>query len=80
MITAGGGITPLRADFCRSKTYHAEALSTPPLTWAPHDMPQSLLLGRVRSAIRLRPYSIRTEDAYVNAIRRFIIYHRKRYP
>ena len=34
-------------------------------------MPQPLLLDQVRSAIRLRHYSIRTEEAYVNVIRRF---------
>jgi Phage integrase, N-terminal SAM-like domain. len=38
------------------------------------------LLEQVRSAIRLRHYSIRTEEAYVNVIRRFILYHRKRHP
>jgi site-specific recombinase XerD len=38
------------------------------------------LLDQVRSAIRLRHYSIRTEEAYVNVIRRFIIYHQKRHP
>lgn len=43
-------------------------------------MPQPRLLDQVRSAIRLRHYSIRTEEAYVNVIRRFILYHRKRHP
>ena len=43
-------------------------------------MPQSSLLDQVRSAIRLRHYSIRTEEAYVNVIRRFILYHKKRHP
>jgi integron integrase len=38
------------------------------------------LLDRVRYAIRLRHYSIRTEEAYVGWIRRFILYHRKRHP
>jgi integron integrase len=38
------------------------------------------LLDQVRSALRLRHYSIRTEEAYINAIRHFIIYHRKRHP
>jgi hypothetical protein len=38
------------------------------------------LLEQVRSAIRLRHDSIRTEEAYVNIIRRFILYHRKRHP
>lgn len=43
-------------------------------------MPQSTLLETVRSAIRLRHYSIRTEEAYVNVVRRFIIFHGKRHP
>lgn len=43
-------------------------------------MPQPSLLDQVREAIRLRHYSIRTEEAYVNAVRRFILYHGKRHP
>jgi site-specific recombinase XerD len=39
-----------------------------------------MLLDQVRSAIRLRHHSIRTEEAYVNVIRRFILYHRKHHP
>lgn len=38
------------------------------------------LLDRVRNEIRVRHYSIRTEEAYVNWIRRFILFHRKRHP
>ena len=38
------------------------------------------LLDRVRAAIRTRHYSIRTEEAYVAWIRRYILYHRKRHP
>src|SRR5437763_17032680 len=38
------------------------------------------LLDRVRSDIRLRHYSPRTEEAYVGWIRRFVIFHRKRHP
>ena len=38
------------------------------------------LLDRVRDAIRVKHYSIRTEQAYVNWIRRFILFHRKRHP
>ena len=43
-------------------------------------MPKSPLLDQVREVLRLRHYSIRTEEAYVQAIRRFILYHRKRHP
>ena len=38
------------------------------------------LLDRVRDAIRLKQYSIRTEDSYVDWIRRFILFHGKRHP
>lgn len=38
------------------------------------------LLEQVREAIRVRHYSIRTEDAYVDWIRRFIVFHGKRHP
>jgi integron integrase len=38
------------------------------------------LLDRARSALRLRHRSPRTEDAYVQWIRRFILFHGKRHP
>ena len=37
-------------------------------------------LDRVRIAIRARHYSIRTEEAYVGWIRRYILFHAKRHP
>jgi len=37
------------------------------------------LLDRMRSAIRVRHYSIRTEEAYISWVRRFIRFH-KRHP
>jgi integron integrase len=38
------------------------------------------LLDQVRSALRLRRYSRRTEEAYVQWIRRFIVFNGKRHP
>ena len=38
------------------------------------------LLDQVRERIRLKQYSIRTEDTYVSWIRRFILFHNKRHP
>jgi len=38
------------------------------------------LLDVVRDAIRTKHYSIRTEEAYVNWVRRFILFHGKRHP
>jgi hypothetical protein len=41
---------------------------------------QPRLLEQVRDAIRVRHYSIRTEQAYTGWIRRFILFHGKRHP
>lgn len=38
------------------------------------------LLARLRHALRVRHYSIRTEQAYVEWVRRFILFHGKRHP
>jgi len=38
------------------------------------------LLDQVRELIRIRHYSIRTEQAYVQWIKRFILFHNKRHP
>jgi integron integrase len=38
------------------------------------------LLEQVRDALRLKHYSLSTEDSYVNWIRRFILFHHKRHP
>jgi len=38
------------------------------------------LLDRVRETIRVKHYSIRTEEAYVGWIRRYILFHDKRHP
>src|SRR5438094_166750 len=38
------------------------------------------LLDQVRDVIRRKHYSVRTEQAYIDWIKRFIIYHNKRHP
>ena len=38
------------------------------------------LLDQVRDRIRRKHYSIRTEQAYVDWIRRFVLHHNKRRP
>jgi integron integrase len=43
-------------------------------------VPPPRLLDRLREAIRVRHYSIRTEDAYVDWARRYILFHGKRHP
>ena len=41
---------------------------------------QPPFLEQVRHAIRVRHYSIRTEQAYVEWTKRFILFHNKRHP
>lgn len=38
------------------------------------------LLDRVREAVRVRGYSLRTEQSYVDWVRRYILFHGKRHP
>jgi site-specific recombinase XerD len=45
---------------------------------APHNKPK--LLDQVRDVIRRKHFSIRTEQSYVDWIRRFILFHNKRHP
>ena len=42
--------------------------------------PKKKLLDQVRDAIRLKYYSYRTEEIYVQWLRRFILFHNKRHP
>ncbi len=42
--------------------------------------PKKKLLERVRDAIRLKHYSYRTEETYVQWIKRYIFFHNKRHP
>src|SRR5881296_1409937 len=51
-----------------------------PLPEKPGDSGKPRLLDRVQDAIRVRGYSLRTEEAYVGWIKRYIIFHGKRHP
>ncbi len=42
--------------------------------------PQMKLLDRVRWHLRVKHYSLRTETAYIDWIRRFVLFHGKRHP
>jgi site-specific recombinase XerD len=42
--------------------------------------PPKKLLDQVRDAIRLKHYAYRTEETYVQWIRRYILFHNKRHP
>src|SRR3989344_5040971 len=50
-------------------------------TVTPRSIPDKpKLLDQVRRVIRLKHYSIRTEESYVQWIKRFILFHDKRHP
>ena len=44
------------------------------------ERPPAKLLDKVRYRIRVKGYSIRTEQSYVSWVRRFILFHNKRHP
>lgn len=44
------------------------------------EKPAKKLLEHVRDALRLKHYSLRTEESYINWIKRFILFHHKRHP
>lgn len=43
-------------------------------------MEKPRLLDRMRDALRVRHYSLRTEESYLQWVRRFILFHGKRHP
>jgi integron integrase len=45
-----------------------------------HDQVKPKLLDQVRDAIRLKHYSIRTEQSYIEWIKRYIYFHNKQHP
>lgn len=53
--------------------------TTRPSTKPPEEKKRKFL-DIVRDAIRLKHYSIRTEEAYLNWVRRFIVFHGMRHP
>jgi integron integrase len=44
------------------------------------EAPPPRFLDRLRDSLRVRHYSLRTEDAYLDWVRRFILFHGKRHP
>jgi hypothetical protein len=44
------------------------------------DKPPKKLLDQVRDLIRLKHYSIRSEQSYIPWIKRYIYFHKKRHP
>src|SRR6202158_3331616 len=47
---------------------------------APELPSEPKLLDQLRGRLRVKHYSIRTEQAYVDWVRRFILFHGKRHP
>src|SRR5207247_656437 len=46
----------------------------------PAEASKPKFLDQIRQLMRLRHYSLRTEEAYVGWIRRYILFHGKRHP
>lgn len=44
------------------------------------DQARTELVERVRNKLRLKHYAFRTEQAYVDWIKRFILFHGKKHP
>jgi integron integrase len=63
-----------------AETHQTSRSAPSPDDGTPPGAAQPRLLDRVRREIRVRHYSIRTESAYVDWIRRFIIFNDKRHP
>ena len=80
IFTVGIGLTRLRGPFATNSGKMTPLFHPHHLNGKGILMPKSLLLDEVRKVIRLLHYSIRTEEAYVQTIRRFILYHHKRHP
>lgn len=62
-------------------------VTQPQMVWVMYEPQQagyspsnSKLLDKVRHTLRTKHYAFRTEETYINWIRRFIFYHNKRHP
>ncbi|MEJ2661544.1 MAG: integron integrase [Desulfobacteraceae bacterium] len=64
------GTTIVKHILLSTYTIEGKLMSQPPVK----------LLDQVRSRIRLKGYSIRSEKSYVEWIRRFILFHKKHHP
>ena len=54
--------------------------STPSIAKHPEQRQGKKLLDQVRESLHVKHYSYRTEETYVEWIRRFILFHGKRHP
>ena len=68
-----GDLKPMKSDTLSPP-------SSPAAVSATNAAPPLRLLDQVRARIRVKHYSIRTEEAYVDWIKRYIKFHDKRHP
>jgi len=68
------------ARFTPSSPFPTDLASCFSHSSVPGEAQKPKLLDQVREAIRVRHYSLRTEDTYVQWIKRFIFFHKKRHP
>ena len=59
---------------------HLKSAAVRSITTQPSVSSKPKLLDQLRSFMRTRRYSLRTEQAYLDWIRRFILFHGKRHP
>jgi integron integrase len=71
--------SPPRSDLTAPPPTKTE-FSPDPIIAAEPQAPKPKLLDQVRRTMRVAHYAIRTEQAYVDWIRRFILFHNKRHP
>jgi len=62
------------------ETPRPAATGTAPAEGSPLGPSQPRLLDQLRAAIRVRHYSLRTEQTYVDWVRRYVLFHGKRHP
>ena len=67
-------LTDSRLEVIRSNGRPAASISSP------SNAPKPRLLDQVRQAVRALHYGDRTEEAYVDWVRRFVLFHNKRHP
>ena len=57
-----------------------QKMSQPIPTATPQKPPEKKLLDQYRDALRIKHYSPRTEDTYIQWVRNYILFHNKRHP
>ena len=77
---APGSVKPQARAAARPSAAPGRAAADAAPPEPPDPPPPPRLLQRLREAIRVRHYSIRTESSYVDWVRRFIVFSGKRHP